>query len=101
MKKINKKKARRNRAILVGIVVVLCVGVLNHTRLQLWHAGYTYNQQTIILQSDDVSHYLDKKIDIDAWDTKKNNQHYYDYAMVHQQTGLSKTKTPFKSWDIR
>lgn len=93
MKKINKKKARRNRAILAGIVVVLCVGVLNHTRLQLWHAGYTYNQQTIILQSDDVSHYLDKKIDIDAWDTKKNNQHYYDYAMVHQQTGLSKTKT--------
>ena len=93
MKKINKKKARRNRAILVGIVVVLCVGVWNHTRLQLWHAGYTFNQQSVILQSDDVSHYLDTKIDIDAWDTKKNQQHYYDYATVHQQTGLSKAKT--------
>jgi D-alanyl-D-alanine carboxypeptidase len=93
MKKINKKKARRNRAILVCIIVVLSLGIFNHTRLQLWHAGYTFDQQTIILQSDDVSHYLDKKIDIDAWNTKKNDQHYYDYATVHQQTGLSKTKT--------
>ena len=92
MKKINKKKARRNRAILVGIVVVLCIGLFNHTRLQLWHAGYTFDQQTVILQSEDVSHYLDTKIDMDAWDTKKNQQHYYDYATVHQQTGLSKAK---------
>ena len=95
-RRINRKKQIRNIMILILIpVLVIVLLVSNLTRIRLWIKGYSFTNQNILLQVENVDEYvsLDHVVDVDAWDVIENKHNYIEYELYSRQLKASKEET--------
>lgn len=95
-RRINRKKQIRNILILILIpVLVIVLLVSNLTRIRLWIKGYSFTNQNILLQVENVDEYvsLDHVVDVDAWDVIENKHNYIEYELYSKQLKASKEET--------
>lgn len=93
-KKRRKVHYKRLVLLVAAICLLICLVWSSIPRMRLWIKGYDFTSQNILLKlnKEEQEKYLalDEAIDIEAWNSVENQQHYIDYVNYQKQTSCTK-----------
>lgn len=92
----NKRRLNLKKVSLIAAIVIVILGgtmYINRVRIQLFFKGYSFSEQGILLEVEDVAPYLDtdKIAALSSWNAINNRKHYLEYnAYLALYPNLSK-----------